>query len=102
MALFLYLDLMIYQIMRTTVTQLLREFSKVRRAAMRGDRVIISTRQGNLVLTKETSSTAGLMGSLRHLATDVGVDVYEHLFSAREWNRKKRNFMEIFTLRSGF
>jgi hypothetical protein len=56
------LFLIIYQIMRTTVTQLLREVPKVRRAAMRGDRVIISTRQGNLVLTKETSSVAGLMG----------------------------------------
>ena len=39
--------------MRTNVSGLLRNFASVRRAALAGRRVVVTTRDGNLVLTAE-------------------------------------------------
>jgi hypothetical protein len=50
--------------MRTNVSELLRNFPKVRRAALAGERVIIQTREGNLVLTAERPAASTLFGSM--------------------------------------
>lgn len=61
--------------MKTNVSTLLREFPKVRRAALAGETVIIKTREGNLRLTKDESlpqSPFGcLKGKLRRSADDI-------------------------------
>ncbi len=51
--------------MRTNVSTLLREFPKVRQAAFRGERVVIETREGNLILTAENPPGVGILGALK-------------------------------------
>ncbi len=74
--------------MQTNVSTLLREFPKVRRAAFRGERVVIETREGNLVLTAENASGTGILGSLRgRLKTTRGVDLTRPTSQEKEWIR---------------
>ena len=51
--------------MLTNVSTLLREFPKIRRAAVRGERVIIKTREGNLTLEAEKSISEGILGTIK-------------------------------------
>ena len=51
--------------MRTNVSTLLREFPKVRRAALAGETVVIETREGNLILTAEVTEAEPVYGSMR-------------------------------------
>ena len=44
--------------MRINVSGLLRDFAKVRRAALAGKRIVVTTREGNLVLTAESQASA--------------------------------------------
>ncbi len=61
--------------MKTNVSTLLREFPKIRRAALAGEDVIVVTREGNLRLTAdkpEGGSILGCMkGSFGHVADDI-------------------------------
>ena len=59
--------------MKTNVSTLLREFPKVRQAALAGEEVIIVTREGNLRLTAEPLSGDSILGArkgLIHFADD--------------------------------
>jgi len=49
--------------MKTNVSTLLREFPRVRQAALAGEEVIISTREGDLRLTAVASSAKSILGS---------------------------------------
>lgn len=49
--------------MKTNVSTLLREFPKVRQAAMRGEEVIIVTREGNLRLSAVSQAGAQIIGA---------------------------------------
>lgn len=51
--------------MKTNVSTLLREFPKVRNAALAGEEVIIVTREGNLRLTAEPKTGESFLGSLK-------------------------------------
>jgi len=51
--------------MKTNVSTLLREFPKVRRAALSGEEVIIVTREGNLRLSADRPSGTRLIGAMR-------------------------------------
>ena len=53
--------------MQTTITELLREFPKVRRAVLSGETVIIRSREGNMRLTLDRSEPQVLVGALRGL-----------------------------------
>ena len=48
--------------MQINVSGLLRDFARVRRAALAGKRIVVATRDGNLVLTAE-SRTPGPAGA---------------------------------------
>lgn len=62
--------------MKTNVTTLLRNFPKVRRAAMAGEVVIIQTREGNLRLTAEREERGALLGCLRgKIRNDHDIDM---------------------------
>ena len=52
---------------------LLREFPRVKRAALNGERVVIETRQGNLLLIAEPVSGKTLLGCMRGRAGDYGL-----------------------------
>ena len=53
--------------METTVTELLREFPKVRRAVLSGETVLIRSREGVMRLTLDPPEPQGLVGALRGL-----------------------------------
>jgi len=42
--------------MQINVSGLLRDFARVRRAALAGKRIVVATREGNLVLTAESQA----------------------------------------------
>lgn len=51
--------------MEATVTELLREFPRLRRAALAGEKVIIRSREGDLQLTREAGQPVSLVGAMR-------------------------------------
>ena len=80
--------------MQTTVTTLLREFPKIRRAAMRGERIVIKTRQGNLVLTAEKAKGDKVMGSMKgRRMVDHGIDPSAHTIPLSEWFPKALKYL---------
>ncbi len=58
-------------VMRTNVSTLLREFPRVRRAALAGEEVVIETREGNLRLTADKPEGTRILGVLRGRVTTV-------------------------------
>jgi hypothetical protein len=62
-------------LIEATVTELLREFPRLRRAALAGERVIIKSREGDLQLTRDTTKPASLLGAMQgqivHSADDI-------------------------------
>lgn len=71
--------------MRTNVSTLLREFPKVRQAAMAGEEVIIVTREGNLRLTAESRTGAPILGSLKDEITFADDDLDKPTTLESEW-----------------
>jgi hypothetical protein len=53
--------------MQATITELLREFPKVKRAVLSGETVIIRSREGNMRLTLDRPESLLLVGGLRGL-----------------------------------
>jgi hypothetical protein len=62
--------------MESTVTELLREFPRVKRAVLSGETVIIKTRDGNFRLTLDSPATGGSLGCMKGLAirSDNNID----------------------------
>ena len=62
--------------MQTNVSGLLRNFADVRRAALAGETVVITTREGNLLLMAERRGNDSLYGSLKDviLKSDDDID----------------------------
>lgn len=63
----------ILYVMQTNVSELLRNFPKVRRAALAGERVVIHTREGNLILTAEKPAGRSLFGVLAATINSKGL-----------------------------
>ena len=74
--------------MRTNVSTLLREFPKVRRAALAGETVIIETREGNLVLTAEVAEMQPVHGSMRDRIERSADDIDRPTLVEDEWAPK--------------
>jgi hypothetical protein len=74
--------------MNTTVTTLLRDFPRVRRAAMSGTRVVIRTREGNLILVAEKFAGKALIGSLKSRGRDHGLDPSAHTLPKSAWRSR--------------
>ena len=53
--------------MESSVTELLREFPRVKRAVLAGETVIIKSREGNFRLTMDSPATGGLLGCMNGL-----------------------------------
>lgn len=74
--------------MQASVSTLLREFPKVRRAALRGERVVIATREGNLILTAENSPEASILGAFSgKIRFKKGADLTLPTSNESEWTR---------------
>ena len=72
--------------MKTNVSTLLREFPKVRQAALAGEEVIIVTREGNLRLTAEPVSGESILGSRKGLIHFADDRLDEPTMPESEWN----------------
>ncbi len=72
--------------METTVTELLREFPRVRRAALSGETVLIKCREGNLRLTLDAPTSGSLVGCMRGLLTGTDDDIDEPTSNAGSWD----------------
>lgn len=72
--------------METTVTELLREFPRVRRAALSGETVIIKSREGNLRLSLDAPATGSLIGCMRGLLAGADDDIDEPTSEAGSWD----------------
>jgi hypothetical protein len=61
--------------MEATVTELLREFPRLRRAALAGEKVVIRSKEGDLQLMREAGQPTSLVGAMRgqlvHSADDI-------------------------------
>jgi len=71
--------------MQTTVTELLREFPKVRRAVLSGETVIIRSREGNMRLTLDHGEDQPRVGALRGLV-QTQEDLAAPTTAATEWS----------------
>jgi hypothetical protein len=71
--------------MQTNVSTLLREFPKIRRAALAGERVVIKTREGNLVLTAEGADDGAVYGSMRGRVLRSDDDIDQPTLPDTEW-----------------
>ena len=74
--------------MRTNVSTLLREFPRVRRAALAGEEVIIETREGNLVLTAQVAENVPLYGSMKDQVVSSSDDLDSPTMPDSEWEPK--------------
>jgi hypothetical protein len=72
--------------MKTNVSTLLREFPKVRQAALAGEEVIIVTREGNLRLTAEPRSGESILGARKGLIRFSDDRLDEPTLPESEWN----------------
>ncbi|MFN6017576.1 MAG: hypothetical protein ACK49N_08350 [Verrucomicrobiota bacterium] len=71
--------------MKTNVSTLLREFPKVRQAALAGEEVIISTREGDLRLTAVASTGESILGSRKERIRFADDRLDEPTLPENEW-----------------
>lgn len=71
--------------MKTNVSTLLREFPKVRQAALAGEEVIISTREGDLRLTAVASTGESILGSRKERIRFADDRLDESTLPENEW-----------------
>ena len=74
--------------METTVTELLREFPRVRRAALAGETVIIKSREGDLRLSLEAPATGSMIGCMKGLLLGTDDDIDHPTTDAGNWDSK--------------
>jgi len=72
-------------VMQTNVSTLLREFPKVKHAALRGERVVIKTREGNLVLSAESPPERNFLGSMKGTFSATDADLSAPTLSDTAW-----------------
>jgi len=67
---------------------LLREFPKIRRAALAGEDVIVQTREGNLRISSEKPQMRSLLGALKGqvVYVDKGMELDSPTSSEQEWD----------------
>jgi hypothetical protein len=71
--------------MRTSVSTFLREFPRVRRAALAGETVIIETRGGNLVLKAAAAEQTPAYGSMSARIIRSDDDLDRPTLAEEEW-----------------
>jgi hypothetical protein len=71
--------------METNVSTLLREFPKIRRAALSGERVIVHTREGDLCITAREIKLKPLLGSLKGLVRETIDELDQPTTSSQDW-----------------
>jgi hypothetical protein len=72
--------------MKTNVSGLLRDFPRVRRAALAGEEVVVETREGNLIIVAEHPPAGDLYGSMRDEIDASEDDIDTPTLPASDWN----------------
>jgi len=72
--------------MEATVTELLREFPRVRRAVLSGQTVIIKSREGNMRLSLDTPPAGALVGCLKGLLIGSDDHIDRPTTDSRSWD----------------
>ena len=72
--------------METNVSTLLREFPRIRRAALAGEDVIVVTREGDLRITAERPKTSGILGCMKGSFGCVSDNIVGPTSVDAEWN----------------
>jgi hypothetical protein len=72
--------------METTVTTLLRDFPRIRRAALAGETVIIKSREGNFRFTLDKPAFRGLIGCMRGQVLESADDLDQPTTDDTFWN----------------
>lgn len=72
--------------METNVSTLLREFPKVRRAALSGEDVIVHTREGDLRITADKPKGGSILGCMRNSFGHVADDIVGPTSTDDVWN----------------
>ncbi|TVR55626.1 MAG: hypothetical protein EA426_14820 [Spirochaetaceae bacterium] len=71
--------------MKTNVSGLLRDFPRIRRAALAGEEVLVETREGNLLIVAETPPSASLYGSMKDEIESSADDLDSPTLPSSEW-----------------
>ena len=71
--------------MEATVTELLREFPRLRRAALAGEKVIIRSREGDLQLMRDTAKPAFLIGAMQGQIVHSADDIDQPTTTEADW-----------------
>jgi hypothetical protein len=72
--------------MKTNVSGLLRDFPRIRRAALAGEEVVVQTREGNLLIVAEQPPTRALFGCMKNEIAESADTIDEPTLPATEWN----------------
>lgn len=72
-------------VVEATVTELLREFPRLRRAALAGEKIVIRSREGDLQLMRDTSQPASLVGAMRGQLASSADDIDQPATKASDW-----------------
>lgn len=71
--------------MQTNVSGLLREFPKYRQAAMSGHKVLIKTREGDLLLSAHKKTDRALLGCLEGVFHGTSHDLTRPTLPEKNW-----------------
>lgn len=71
--------------METNVSTLLREFPKIRRAALSGEDVIVHTREGDLRITADKPKSGTILGCMKGSFGYVADDIVGPTTTDDEW-----------------
>jgi hypothetical protein len=71
--------------MKTNVSGLLRDFPRIRRAALSGEKVLVETREGNLLIVAENPPTRQLYGCMRDEIVMSADSIDEPTMPTTEW-----------------
>ncbi|MCC5849720.1 MAG: hypothetical protein JJU29_16675 [Verrucomicrobia bacterium] len=72
--------------MNANVSTLLREFPKIRRAALSGETVIIHTREGDLQITALQDEPKPILGALKGMVSFSADDMDQPSVQPEEWD----------------
>lgn len=74
--------------MIANVSTLLREFPKIRRAALSGETVIIQTREGDLQITARQEEPKTILGALQGMVKFSSDDLDQPTLEPDEWDAR--------------
>jgi hypothetical protein len=73
--------------MITNVSTLLRDFTRVRRAVLSGDEVVVKTREGNLRIIADKPAGSSVLGRCKAMKMQTDDTIDQPTAPVEEWDR---------------